>query len=92
MLKLAFEQPTWGQLRVSNELKLQGVLVSAGGVRSIWLRNDLESKRKRLKALEAKMAQDGIVLTESQLAALEKHVKDEVDGPSNGPHSWSDRD
>jgi hypothetical protein len=25
------------------------------------------------------MAQDGVVLTESQRAALEKHVKDEVD-------------
>jgi len=66
-------------LRVSNELKQQGILVSAGGVRSIWLRNDLESKAKRLKALEAKSAQDGVILTESQLAALEKHVKDEVD-------------
>jgi transposase InsO family protein len=79
VLKLAFEQPAWGQLRVSNTLKQQGTLVSAGGVRSIWLRNDLESKAKRLKALEAKMAQDGVVLTEAQLAALEKHIKDEVD-------------
>jgi hypothetical protein len=40
VLTLAFEQPAWGQLRVSNELKQQGILVSAGGVRSIWLRND----------------------------------------------------
>jgi transposase InsO family protein len=64
---------------VSNELKQQGILVSAGGVRSIWLRNNLESKTKRLKALESKVAQDGIVLTESQLAALERHIKDEVE-------------
>lgn len=79
VLKMALEQPTWGQLRVSNELKRQGVLVSAAGVRSIWMRNDLESKSKRLKALEAKMAEEGVILTEAQLVALEKHAKDEVE-------------
>ena len=72
VVKMAIENPAYGQLRVCNELKKQGILVSAGGVRSIWLRHDLNNLKKRLAALKAKMAQDGLVLTEGQLAALEK--------------------
>ena len=57
---------------MSNELRKVGVFVSGGGVRSIWLRHDLETFQKRLKALSAKIAQDGIILTEDQLFALER--------------------
>jgi transposase InsO family protein len=79
VLRMAFEQPAWGQLRVSNELKKEGTLISSGGVRSVWQRHDLESKKKRLKALEVKMAQEGLILTEAQLIALEKGQKDELE-------------
>ncbi len=73
----AIEQPAHGQQRASNELRKNGVFVSASGVRSIWLRHDLHNFKQRLKALEQKIAQEGIVLTDAQVAALEKKKHDD---------------
>ena len=78
VIAYAIEQPAHGQARTSNELRKRGVFVSGSGVRCVWLRNNLENFKKRLKALEDKVAKDGIILTDAQVAALEKKHDDDV--------------
>jgi transposase InsO family protein len=77
VLEHALSQPAHGQARTSNELRKQGIFVSGSGVRSIWLRHNLENFKKRLKHLEEKVAQEGIILSDSQVAALEKKKQDD---------------
>tara|TARA_Y100001968_G_scaffold331030_2_gene384490 strand:- start:55 stop:1095 length:1041 start_codon:yes stop_codon:yes gene_type:complete len=74
----AVEEPAHGQVRASNELRKKGIFVSASGVRSIWVRHNLENFKKRLNALDAKVAQDGLILSDSQIAALERKKHDDV--------------
>ena len=72
VLSYSLENPMHGQTRTANELKIEGVIVSPGGIRSIWLRHELERRSLRLKRLEKWAAEEGHVLTERQVQSLEK--------------------
>jgi transposase InsO family protein len=87
VVKMAFDYPAYGQQRACNELRKQGVFLSAAGVRCVWQRHDLEVFDKRLKALEARIAQEGLILTEAQLMAMErKREKKEAHGEIETEH------
>ncbi len=77
VIQYAVAEPAHGQVRGSNVLRKRGVFVSPSGVRSIWLRHDLANFKQRLKALEAKVAEEGLILTESQVQALERKKQDD---------------
>lgn len=72
VVNIATEFPAYGQERTANELRKRGIIISGGGVRSVWLRHNLENFKKRLKALEQKVANDGIILNEAQIIAFER--------------------
>lgn len=72
VVALALENPAMGQQRVSNQMREEGLPISAAGVRSVWMRHNLQTMKLRLAALERKVAEEGILLTEAQLAALEQ--------------------
>lgn len=73
VIRLAIEYPAYGQVRATNELRKEGIVLSPAGVRCVWMRNNVD---KRLRALEEKITKEGIVLTEKQLLVFEQKKDD----------------
>ena len=72
ILVFCLDNPTYGPLRVSQELVLQGIAVSTGGVRGVWQRHDLLSKHDRLLRLEKTHREQAIELNDDQIRLLER--------------------
>ena len=55
VLSLSLDFPSFGPKRISNELQKMGIIVSATGVRGIWLRNQIATIPQR-KAAQTKLS------------------------------------
>ena len=69
MVKIATDCPAIGQVRVTNDLYKQAIVISPARVRCVLLRHGLETLEKRLKALEAMVSHDDLILSESRITA-----------------------
>jgi transposase InsO family protein len=76
ILDYSLQYPTQGPQRVANQLRLDNVNVSAGGVRGVWLRHDIETRHKRLMRLERHAREKTFVLSDAQIRLLERHSSD----------------
>lgn len=72
ILKEALDHPTHGALRVAQDLALEGVSVSSGGVRGVWQRHGIASRHERLLRLEKEVRQSSFDLSQNQIEALER--------------------
>jgi len=72
VIALSLKHPAWGQVRLSDQLRLEGIFVSPGTVRNIWIKEDLVTRYKRLLRLEEEKNGQDIDLTEEQIRFLEK--------------------
>ncbi|MGR5297005.1 helix-turn-helix domain-containing protein [Vibrio mediterranei] len=70
LIEFTFENPKLGQKKVSEALTEQGYFISPNGVRSVWLRYDLETKQKRISALKVKADRGEVTLSDKQIEAL----------------------
>lgn len=57
VIEIALDYPNYGQARAAEVLSARGCEVSASGVRAIWVRHHLQTKRNRLLALQSQLEQ-----------------------------------
>jgi len=73
ILDVSLEHPAWGCNRLCDQLKLEGINISAITIQKILNRNEMGSRYDRWLKLEEKHSQKAIELTGEQVAFIEKH-------------------
>ena len=72
VLQASLEHPSWGCVKLSDFLKLQGVSISSPTIQKILIRNDMASVYDRWMKVEERHLSEGIELTAEQAAKIEK--------------------
>lgn len=81
VIEIALDYPNYGQAKVAELLGARGCSISASGVRTIWVRHNLETKKNRLLALHNKLKQ------EQKLAPLDQqHIEQLYKQDPNDPN------
>ncbi len=70
IIDYSIEHPTFGKVRVSDNLRMKGVWITSGGIHSIWKRYQMTHRKQRIRKLEEKMIEEGIELNSDQLDAM----------------------
>lgn len=91
VLDHALAHPCHGAVRVEQELRLNGIQVSAGGIRGVWQCHNLLTKHERLLRLEKATAERTIelTLTEEQTRTLERFSPEFRERHIEAPHTGS---
>lgn len=72
ILATSLSHPGWGCVRLSDQLKLEGISVSSPTIQNILIKHEMGSKYERLLKLEQQVAEQALELTAEQIAQIEK--------------------
>ena len=72
VIRLSLQHPARGPVQISDRLRLEGITVSPSTVRNIWIKENMETRYKRLLRLEEERNGQDVKLTEEQIKLLEK--------------------
>lgn len=89
VVELALEDPSLGQKRLSDTLRQRQIFISPAGVRCVWLRHNLETFEKRLKALGDRVAKTGEVLTMASFELWRRPKRRGWPGAGSRPSMWA---